>query len=397
MTSSNASCPPARPLPPEFARAFAVCTDKARRNLGRLAARPISAAWAIDGNYFGCAEGFFEIGNWTSSFFAGMALLAFESQRGPGLLGDLRRLSDAYHAKVTRHRMDTMHDLGFLYSLYSVALYRVTGDAHQRAIGLLAADELAKRHRPVGGYLQAWGRMDDRETEYAGLAIVDCLMNLPLLFWAAGETGNRSYAEMARQHADATLAYFVRPDDSVCHGFRFDGRTGAPIGPDNYCGFGVDSHWARGSAWAAYGFALAYRHTGDARYLDAAVRIARKFCAQLDTEIVPVWDFRLPAGSPRLRDSSAAAIAVCAFDEIHVHRPDPALRDFAELLLRRLCGPDYLDPNPECPGVLRHGEVGDGWIAGTRTLKAKNVYASWGDYFFMEALARRLGAPTFYW
>lgn len=402
MTSPDPLRPPPTSLAPDratidYAGAFAVCAEKARRNVVRLAARPTAGTWAVDGDYFANPEGFFDIGNWTTSFFTGMALLAFDNRTDGELLESLRKLGPAYHDKVTRHRMDTMHDLGFLYSLYSVAMYRLTGEGEHRATGLLAAGELAKRYSAIGGYIQAWGRMDDTKTDYAGLAIVDCLMNLPLLFWAAGETGNRFFAEIALRHADTTLKYFVRPDDSVYHAFRFDVQSGGPTGPDNYCGYTVDSHWARGTAWATYGFALAYRHTRHARYLDAALRIAQKFCALLDLDEVPVWDFKLPTGQPRLRDSSAAAIAVCAFDEIQVHRFDSGLRTTAEALLRRLCRAEYLDPHPDCPGVLRQGEVGDGWIPGTRCLRAKNVYASWGDYFFMEALARRIGTPTFFW
>ena len=146
-----------------------------------------------------------------------------------------------------------------------------------------------------------------------------------------------------------------------------------------------------------YGFALAYRHSGVTRYLDAAMRIARKFCAQLDGEIVPKWDFRLSAGQPPLRDSSAAAIAVGALDEINVHGKDPLFTDVAEALLQRLCTTTYLDGDPNCPGVLRLGEVGDGPADSAGYIRAKNVYASWGDYFFMEALARRLSTPICFW
>jgi unsaturated chondroitin disaccharide hydrolase len=344
----------------DFARAHAVCVEKARRNIGRLADRPVSGAFAADGNYFACPEGFFDIGNWTSSFFTGMALLAFETTHDAHFLTQTNRLSDVYREKVTRHRMDTMHDLGFLYSLYSVALHRLTGDLEHRRTGLLAADELAKRFNASGRYIRAWGRMDENATDYAGLAIIDCMMNLPLLFWASRETGNRSYHEIAVQHTDTTRANFVRADDSICHAFRFDLATGAPARPDNYCGYAVDSHWARGTAWAIYGFALAYRHTRNPDYLDTSARLARKFTALLDAELVPLWDFRLPTGAPQIRDSSAAAIAVCGLDELGAHRPDPTFAKAADALLRRLCAETYLDSNPDCPGVLRFAEVGDG-------------------------------------
>lgn len=377
--------------------AFAVCAEKAARNIVKLADAPKSGAFAADGDYFSFREGFFEIGNWTSSFHTGMALLAYERSRDVSLLRQLNRLGGVYRDKVTRHRAETMHDLGFLYSLYSVPLFRLTGDLGHRETALLAADELAKRFIVRGGYIQAWGRMDERGTDYEALAIIDCMMNLPLLFWAARETGNDFYRDVAIRHADTTLAHFIRPDFSVGHAFRFKPGTGVPLRADNYCGHGVDTQWARGTAWAIYGFALAYRHTRDARYLDASRKIARKFLAQLDDEVVPVWDFRLSPGFQPLRDSSAAAIAVCSLQEVLVHAPgETDLAAAADALLGALCT-RYLDATPSCGGVLRDAQVGEGTAPGAALYRARNVYTSWGDYYFMESLARILHGQDTYW
>ena len=234
--------------------------------------------------------------------------------------------------------------------------------------------------------------MDEPDTDYAGIAIIDCLMNLPLLFWAAEETGVAHYRYMAVRHADTVLANFIRPDAAVFHSFRFDLKTGRPARPDNYCGYAVDSDWARGSAWAIYGFALAYRCTRDRRYLDASRRVAEKFLRALDAEVVPVWDFRLPAGDPKLRDSSAAAIAASGFLELVKHLPgDRELAPAADRLLARLTSEDYLNPDPACPGLLRFGEVGDG------VGRARTAYTSWGDYFLMETLMKRAGTTIGYW
>jgi unsaturated chondroitin disaccharide hydrolase len=239
--------------------------------------------------------------------------------------------------------------------------------------------------------------MDETTHDYAGLAIIDGLMNLPLLFWAARESGKGNYYETAIAHANTTLAHFVRTDGSVYHAFRFDPTNGSPMRPDNYCGYAVDSHWARGAAWAIYGFALAYRHTRDSRYLDASERLATRFVAQLDAELVPLWDFRLPAGAVKLRDSSAAAIVVCGLDQLVAHKPSEEFVDTADALLRRLCSDAYLDANLDCPGVLRGAEVGDGVGEQPGTMKARSAYASWGDYFFMEALSRRLHGAAGWW
>src|SRR5208283_5044043 len=148
-------------------------------------------------------------------------------------------------------------------------------------------------------------------TEHDNMAIIDCMMNLPLLYWASLESGNPKFRAAAIKQADTTLKYFIRPDDSVFHAYRFDLKTGRPLGGDNYCGRSVDSHWARGTAWAIYGFALSHRYTGDKKYLDASLRLARKFNRELNGDALPVWDFKLPSGEAPLRDSSAAAIVVC--------------------------------------------------------------------------------------
>ena len=125
-----------------FDSALDLCVDKARANIARLAAVTKTGAFAADGDYFAFDEEFFDISNWTSSFFTGMALLAYEKTRDPSLLGACRQLEARYRQKVTVHGMETMHDLGFLYGLYSVALYKLTGDPAHRTIGLKAADEL---------------------------------------------------------------------------------------------------------------------------------------------------------------------------------------------------------------------------------------------------------------
>ncbi len=376
---SHASDEPAR-----LARAYELCVHKTRANIKHLADEPKSAAWALDGDYFKFKEGFYEIGNWTSSFFTGMALLAWRETADEYFLNQVQRLARAYKEKVFTRYRDTHHDLGFLYSLYSVAIYRLTGDEVHRGIGLRAAEVLSQRFNPNGGFIRAWGHMDT--DEHANMAIIDCLMNLPLLYWATAETRDNKYHDIAVRHADMVLKNFIRRDDSVCHAFRFDLKTGAPIGADNFCGNGKDSYWARGAAWAIYGFALSHRFTGDKVYLDASLRLARKFIAQLDAEVVPVWDFRLPANAAPIRDASAAAVTVCGFQELQkLGAADALILKTKDALLNRICSHDYLDFNENCRGVLKCA-YGD-----------KPAYSSWGDYFLMEALDRELHAGETFW
>jgi len=371
-------------------KAYELCVTKTRKNITTLADHPKTYAFDKDGDYSQWPEGFFEIGNWTSSFFTGMALLAFESTKDFNFLKQVNRLSGLYADKVTRETLalDTMHDLGFLYSLYSVALWKITGSTEHRATGIKAAEELAKRFVPNGEYIRAWGRMNDDRQEFAGLAIIDCMMNLPLLFWASQETGNKYFQQIAIKHANTTARCFLRSDDSVCHAYRFDLETGKPDREDNYCGAGVGTHWARGTTWAIYGFALAYRFTHDARYLDISNRLAKKFIALLDSEIVPLWDFKVKTD---IRDSSAASVAAAALYELASHCVEKNhYAEIADQLLSKLAK-DYVDYNEAVPGVLSRAQIGHG------VGKARNAYTSWGDYFLMEALARRLhNQPTFW-
>lgn len=379
-------------LSPAHSRALEVCLAKTEVAIARLAESPKSGAFAVDGDYFAFREGFFEIGNWTSSFFTGLALLSYERTGKTGYLEQCLRLETPYRRKVTTHAADTMHDLGFLYSLYSVALYKITGAKEHRDLGVRAAEVLAGRFVSPGGYIRAWGRMDESNTDYAGLAIIDCLMNLPLLFWASEVTGDKRFHDIAVSHADVTVANFVRADDSVFHSYRFDLKTGRPAGGDNYCGQRVDSHWARGTTWAIYGLAIAYGYTQKKIYLETSLRLARRFVALLDSELVPVWDFKLSAGCEPVRDSSAAAIAACGLLELARLAPqEKNLAEAAHRLLDRLSSADYLDSNPSCLGILKKGQVGDG------VGSAKSAYTSWGDYYFMEALLKQDPAFRPYW
>jgi unsaturated chondroitin disaccharide hydrolase len=371
----------------QLQKAFDLCVHKTRHNINRLADDPKSGAWAVDGNYFSFEEGFYEIGNWTSSFFTGMALIAWRESEDEYFLKQVLRLTPHYREKVFTHHLDTHHDLGFLYSLYSVALYKLTGDRQHLTVGLRAAEVLSQRFNEKCDFIRAWGQMGTDEPAFpANMAIIDCLMNLPLLYWATNESGNKRYQDIAVRHANTVMKYFIRPDDSLWHAFRFNLKTGKPIGPDNFCGRGVDSYWARGAAWGIYGFALSYGHTRDEKYLDAALRLARKFLAQLDKEVVPVWDFRLPPHSELIRDASAAVIAVCGFQELaKYHVADIEILKAKHALLDRVCREDYLDSRDICPGILKSA-YGD-----------KHAYSSWGDYFLMEALSRELGLGETWW
>jgi unsaturated chondroitin disaccharide hydrolase len=375
-----------------FSDAFEIGVLKIRRNLPELVASPASWGFDVNGNYANRQEGFHEIGNWTTSFFTGMALLAYGKTGDGSLISLVEALEEPYRRKLENHAKETMHDLGFLYILYSVALYQLTGDLKHREMALEAAEALAARFVAAGEYIRAWGQVDEMDTDYTGLAIIDSLMNLSLLYWAFEETGEERFKELAVRHTDTTLKHFIRDDDSVFHAFRFDPETGDPLGGDNYCGRSVESHWARGTAWGMYGFSIGYQHTGDPRYRDAALALTEKYVSLLDDERIPIWDFVLGEGERLVRDSSSAAIAVCAIQSLIREGEVPVeISRYKSEMLRALCSEKYLDRDPECRGLLKRGQVGDGFG------KVISTYTSWGDYFFMQALAGELGMDVDWW
>jgi unsaturated chondroitin disaccharide hydrolase len=377
--------------PKGLKRAWDLCVGKTRKNIQRLADAPKAAAWAADGNYFACEEGFFDIGNWTSSFFTGMALMAWRETEDEFFLKQALRLAPYYRQKVFKCFLDTHHDLGFLYSLYSVPIYKLTGEKEHRDTGLRAAEVLSQRFNEKGNFIRAWGNTNS--DEFIDMSIIDCLMNLPLLYWATKESGNKKFHDIAVKHADTVLKVFVRPDYSVYHAYRFNLATGKPSHADNYGGCETESCWARGLAWAIYGFALSYGYTGDAKYLETSLSLAKYFIGHLDKEIVPMWDFKLSAKAPGIRDASAASVSLCGLQELEKH----GVVDFQVItakhtILERLCSEDYLNFDLSIPGIQKNGQVGDGSPGG-----AQNAYTSWGDYFLMEALSRQLSVPEVWW
>jgi len=338
---------------------------------------------------------FFNMFNWTTSFITGQAPMLYKTEKNNKYLKWANKFAHAYRDKIFNHSIDTMHDIGFLYSPYSVELYNITGDKGHKITALKAADELIKRFDIKGNYIDAWGRMDDDERQ--GRAIIDCMMNIQLLFWAWKETGHTIYRDIAKAHADTTVKYFVREDYSVCHSFFFDRKTGEMVEEANGCGYSNGSHWARGTAWMVYGLALTAKYFNDKSYYDLAVKIAEKYIECCGESYIPVWDFRLPEGMPAFEcghrdnpewdatdavnckynvDTSAAAIISCGMLELNKFIKNERLADFAENTVEALCS-NYVNKDTSVAGIL-------GYQNGQMT------YTTFGDYFLLECLTRIL-------
>lgn len=317
--------------------------------------------------------------NWLAGFWPGLLWLAYAATGEPDLRVHAEALLPSF-ARRLEQRVHITHDLGFLYTLSARAQWQLTGDEGARRLALRAAADLVERYRPAGGYVQAWGPVGDADE--GGRAIIDTMMNLPLLFWAGRETGDPAYAEAAARHAATSRRYLLRPDGASYHTFFFDQATGEPLGPRTHQGYAGDSLWARGQGWAIYGFALAAEWTGEAEHLEAARLAARRFLAELPAGGVPAWDLRLPPCAPRHPDSSAGAIAaggLLRLARLEGKEGGAGFRAAAAALLEALAA-HCLETDPVSQGLLRHGTYHAHKGLGV------DAYFICGDYFFLEAL-----------
>jgi unsaturated chondroitin disaccharide hydrolase len=276
--------------------------------------------------------------------------------------------------------------LGFLYTLACVLPWRLTANTTARRAALAAADQLMSRLLEPAGIIQAWGDLHDPRQR--GRTIIDSLMNTPLLFWASDITGDRHYRTAAHRHVAQLRDNILRPDGTTFHTFYWDPTTGAPIRGETEQGHADDSCWARGQAWAIYGFSLNHRHTGDPTFLTAAQRCADYYLHHLPDDHIPYWDLAFNTTSEQERDSSAAAIAACGLVELAGLLPDDDQRDSylaaANRILASLIAGYTTAQHPDSNALILHG-VYD---------KPKQVGVDegtlWGDYFYLEALTRAI-------
>lgn len=330
--------------------------------------------------------------DWTTGFWSGMTWLAWQMTEDDFFLGQLQQQLPGYAERLDKQHDIETHDLGFLYSLSCVNAWRSTADENARTQALRAADLLIARYHPNAQIIQAWGDLADPQQQ--GRMIIDCLMNLPLLYWASEQTGDRRYAQIACQHACQARRYLVREDSSTYHTFYMDVVTGEPLKGSTHQGYADHSCWARGQAWAIYGFTLSWHYTGDKQFLTAATETARYLLRHLPDDGICYWDLSLNAPGTA-RDSSAAAIAVCGLlalaDALSVLHPERKTFIACALsIMNELCV-NYYDPALTDSGYLKHA------VYNMNKSRGVDEYCLWGDYFFFEAISRLHSPLAKYW
>ena len=320
--------------------------------------------------------------SWASGFFPGQLWMMYQSTGEQAF----KTAAEEWTAGLADQANKTdSHDVGFMILNSFGHAYDVTGiDAYRETV-LTAAASLATRFDPDVGATRSW---DTAGWDYP--VIIDNLMNIELLFWAAKNgpdpQQNQLWYDMAVSHADVTAANHVRQDGSTYQLIDFDPVTGNPIGPDSRQGDSIDSTWSRGQAWGIYGFTMAYRETGQQRFLDTANQLAEYFIDNLPADNVPYWDFDAPNIPNEPKDSSAAAIAASSLLELSTLVNSDAERDrylgTAEAILESLSSNAYLSDGTESSGILLHG-------TGNKPQDSEvDVSLIYGDYYFVEALER---------
>ncbi len=334
---------------------------------------------------------------WTTGFWTGELWLAYELTGG-----EAYRTAAEVQVHSFLHRIENQidtnnHDMGFLYSLSCVAAYKLTGNETAKKAALLAADNLASRFRTVGNFLQAWGDVND-PAEYR--LIIDCLLNLPLLYWASEVTGDASYAQKAECHIETAMKCIMRPDHSTYHTHFINPKTGVPTTGVTRQGNRNDSAWARGQAWGIYGIALSYKYLRKEEYKALFRLVTDYFLQHLPDDLVPYWDFDFDTGSTEPRDSSASAIAVCGMYEMAKYLDEAEAAHYTALadrllkaLLTHCANRDIATSN----GLLLHGVYARASQWNPCNNRGVDECNPWGDYFYLEALTRCTSDWKIYW
>lgn len=336
--------------------------------------------------------------DWTTGFWTGEIWLAYEHTKNPALkeAGEIQ-MKDFLNRIEEKIDVET-HDLGFLYSPSCVAGYKLTGSQVGRMAALKAAEELITRFHEKGEFIQAWGPLNAPDNYRL---IIDCLLNLPLLYWATEETGEEKYRQVAEKHIHTALANVIRPDFSTWHTFFFNRETGAPDHGATCQGYRDGSAWARGQAWGVYGTAVGYKYTKRESYIPIFKGVTEYFLRHLPEDLVPYWDLEFGDGNEdQPRDSSSASIAACGILEMAKYLPSKEAAYYisiAKRLMKSVVDHYAVKDPSQSNGLVLHSTYSNHSPYNTCNHYGVDECNIWGDYFYMEALTRLHKDWNIYW
>ena len=333
-------------------------------------------------------------GGWNCGFWSGILWHLYELTGEPTYQEIALGQIGGYLHRIENRIGVNHHDMGFVFIPSCVAAWKLAGDEAAKKAAILAADNLLSRYHEKGKFLQAWGNVND-PADFR--LIVDCLLNIPLLYWASSVTGDPKYAGIAYTHFNTTVDVCCRADASTYHTYYFDPATGAPVKGVTAQGASDESAWARGQAWGMYGPLLTYIYRKNEKALDVFKATASYYLNHLPQDYIAFWDLSFTDGDDEPRDSSSSAIALCAMLEgvKYMDVADPLRRIFVNATKRIINSliDGYLTRDvPEANGLLLHATYSKPHGNGVDEM---NI---WGDYFYIEALHRMLDpAWKLYW
>ena len=325
------------------------------------------------------------IDDWCSGFFPGRLCYLYQLTNDKSWLLQSKRFTEVLDSiqYLTWH-----HDVGFMIGSSYLNIYRLNPNkAYKKAI-IQTAKSLCTRFRKKAGVIQSWNvdRGWKSKRGWTCPVIIDNMMNLELLFEATRLSGDSTYWKVAVSHANKTLENQFRRDGSCYHVVDYDPNNGAVLHRQTAQGYADNSAWARGQAWAVYGYTVCYRYTHDRKYLDQAVKTLN-FVMQnpnLPNDLIPYWDFDAPNIPNEPRDASSAACIASALYEMNNYLPDNGYTSLADRIIRSLSSPEYRAPLGKNGCFLLMHSVGS--IPHNNEIDVPLNYA---DYYFLEALTRR--------
>ncbi len=326
--------------------------------------------------------------DWRSGFFPGSLWYTYELTGDKNLLPYAEKYTEAIEEakNLTRH-----HDIGFIINCSFGNGRRFIKPAEYDSVLVTAAKNLCTRFRPNAGIIQSWDVRPGSWQEKKGWTcpvIIDNMMNLELLFEATKITGDSAYYNLAVSHADKTLKEHFRDNGSCYHVIDYDPNTGAVLHRMTGQGYQDESAWSRGQAWAIYGFTMAYRETGDRRYLNQALKTFdyMRNNKNMPKDKVPYWDMDAPDIPREPRDASTAAIIASALYELSGYPVQNAseLKKYADDIMASLTSDEYTAKVGENGGfILKHS------VSSLPHGKEIDVPLNYADYYYIEALKRK--------
>lgn len=325
------------------------------------------------------------VDDWCSGFFPGSLWY----------LGELTHDTEwSRRAKLYTETLDTAqyltwhHDVGFIIGSSYLNGYRLGGQDQYAPVVVNAARSLSTRFRPGAGVIQSWNVDKGWQSErgWACPVIIDNMMNLEILFEATCMTGDSTYYNVAVSHANTTMKHHFRPNYSCYHVVDYDPANGEVRHRQTAQGYADESSWARGQAWALYGYTMCYRYTGNPSYLYQATKVCDMIFSDpsLPEDLVPYWDYNAPGIPSEPRDASAAACTASALYELSTYLPQRGYKELADKILVSLSSPAYRAEIGTNRNFLLMHSVGS--IPHGHEIDVPINYA---DYYYLEALLRK--------